>query len=35
MHPDVIKYFKKMKIPNGIKYMLNNLDKTVRIDIGL
>ncbi|PHJ12208.1 ABC transporter substrate-binding protein, partial [Fervidobacterium sp. SC_NGM5_G05] len=33
MHPDVINYFEKMKIPNGIKYMLKNLDKTVRVDM--
>ncbi|OAA31937.1 ABC transporter substrate-binding protein [Kosmotoga arenicorallina S304] len=33
MHPDVLSHFEEMKIPAGIKYMLNNLDKTVRIDM--
>ena len=33
MHPDVLAHFEEMKIPDGVKYMLNNLDKTVRIDM--
>ncbi|PNS34640.1 MULTISPECIES: ABC transporter substrate-binding protein [unclassified Mesotoga] len=33
MHPDVLSYFEEMKIPDGVKFMLNNLDKTVRIDM--
>ncbi|MEJ5256616.1 MAG: extracellular solute-binding protein [Fervidobacterium sp.] len=33
MHPDVVKYFETLKIPNGIKWMLKNLDKTVRVDM--
>ena len=34
MHPDVIKAFKEAKfIPNGVKYMLENLDKTVQVDL--
>ncbi len=32
-HPDVIKYFESLKIPNGVKWMLSNLDKTVRVDM--
>ncbi|MGC8820786.1 MAG: hypothetical protein ACP5PP_06785 [Fervidobacterium sp.] len=33
MHPDVVKYFDGMKIPAGVKWMLKNLDKTVRVDM--
>ncbi|MGQ9855519.1 MAG: ABC transporter substrate-binding protein [Fervidobacterium sp.] len=33
MHPDVIKYFDTLKIPNGVKWMLKNLDKAVRVDM--
>lgn len=33
MHPDVVKYFGTLKIPDGIKYMHKNLDKTVRVDM--
>jgi len=33
MHPDVVKYFETLKIPNGIKWMLKNLDKSVRVDM--
>ncbi len=33
MHPDVLSHFEEMKIPDGVKYMLNNLDRTVRIDM--
>lgn len=32
-HPDVLKYFGNLKIPDGIKYMHKNLDKTVRVDM--
>lgn len=33
MHPEVVKYFSGLKIPDGIKYMHKNLDKTVRVDM--
>lgn len=33
MHPDVVKYFDSLKVPDGIKFMLRNLDKTVRVDM--
>ncbi|EKF49171.1 extracellular solute-binding protein [Thermosipho africanus H17ap60334] len=34
MHPEVVKEFKEAKfIPNGVKYMLENLDKTVQVDM--
>ncbi len=33
MHPDVLAHFEDMKVPEGVKFMLNNLDKTIRIDM--
>ena len=34
MHPDVLEVFNEASfIPNGVKYMLENLDKTVHVDL--
>lgn len=32
-HPDVIKYFETLKLPDGFKWCLANLDKGVRVDM--
>lgn len=32
-HTDVIKYFETLKLPDGFKWCLNNLDKGVRVDM--
>ncbi|MCX7654283.1 MAG: extracellular solute-binding protein [Fervidobacterium sp.] len=32
-HPDVVKYFETLKLPDGFKWCLANLDKGVRVDM--